>query len=105
MVIRAVAVNQHGASRRNNNTKFAMYELHHNQAGDYKAISVMDTGVILLVTAVAVGGVKLAYAGMVGKAKMLVGAGVVRGINKVASGLMVAVGSFVIAKVCSALVG
>lgn len=65
---------------------------------DLAAISMVDTLVIVLIATVAVGGVKLVYAYMANRASLLVNAGAQRLLNRVAGGVMIAVGLLLIVK-------
>lgn len=61
-------------------------------------ISYLDTAIIVAIAIVAVGGVKLGYAIMADRARLLINSRVRTGMNAVASGVMVAVGVFLIFK-------
>lgn len=66
---------------------------------DLSRISLLDTGIIVAIAAVAVGGVKIVYAYMADRAGSLVNAKVHRAMNMLAGSVMIAVGTFLIAKV------
>ncbi|NJO79403.1 MAG: LysE family translocator [Cyanobacteria bacterium RM1_2_2] len=65
---------------------------------DLTQISYFDTGIIIAITIVAVGGVKLGYAFMADKARLLIGSKIRKGMNVAAGCAMIAVGIFLIAK-------
>ncbi len=65
---------------------------------DLATIGAIDVVWILLITLVAVGGVKLLYAYAAGRAGQVFGAGVSRLLNRVAAVIMASVGCFLIAR-------
>lgn len=65
---------------------------------DISTISYLDTGVIIAITIVAVGGVKLGYALMANKAKVLLRPKLRKGLNTIAGCLMIAIGIVLIIK-------
>lgn len=65
---------------------------------DISKISFSDTLIIVLITIVAVGGVKLSYAFFANKVRLLIHSRVRQGLNTVAGCVMVAVGVFLIIK-------
>lgn len=65
---------------------------------DLSAISWPDAGIILTITIVAVGGVKLGYAYMAGRAGLLISSEVNRGINLIAGSALIVVGMFLMVK-------
>lgn len=65
---------------------------------DLSAVTWIDAGIVIAITVAAVGGVKLAYAYMAGRVAVLASTGIRRGINRVAGGILMAVGVFLIAK-------
>lgn len=65
---------------------------------DLSTVTWIDVGIVLAITVVAVGGVKVAYAYTADRAAVLVSAGVRRGINRVAGGILMAVGIFLMVK-------
>ncbi|MCU0536810.1 MAG: LysE family translocator [Hydrococcus sp. Prado102] len=66
---------------------------------DLSKISYLDTLIILAITTVAVGGVKLAYAFMADRVRLLIGSKINKVINTVAGCVTIAVGLFLIIKV------
>jgi threonine/homoserine/homoserine lactone efflux protein len=65
---------------------------------DLSAISLIDTCIIITITIVAVGGVKLAYAFTASRARLYTEAGSYRVINITAGSVLLAVGLFLITK-------
>lgn len=65
---------------------------------DITQISYFDTGIILAITTVAVGGVKLGYAFMADRARLLINSKTKQRINRVAGCVMIAVGIFLAIK-------
>ena len=65
---------------------------------DLSQISYLDTLIIVAITIVSVGGVKLGYAFMADKARLLINANVRKGMNLVAGGVMIAIGVFLVIK-------
>jgi threonine/homoserine/homoserine lactone efflux protein len=65
---------------------------------DLSKISYADTSIIMAITIVAVGGVKLGYALMADRARLLLSSRVGKVINIVAGCVMIAVGIFLVAK-------
>lgn len=65
---------------------------------DLRALTVLDALIVIAIAAVAVGGVKLAYAYAASRAGALIGAKVGRTLNIVAACMMIAVGVAVIAR-------
>jgi threonine/homoserine/homoserine lactone efflux protein len=65
---------------------------------DLSKISYIDTIIIIAITIVSVGGVKLGYAFMANKARLLISAKIRKGINIAAGSVMTAVGVFLIVK-------
>jgi len=65
---------------------------------DLSQISYLDTIIIIAITIVAVGGVKLGYAFMADQARLLISSRIRKGINMMAGGIMIAVGVFLILK-------
>lgn len=65
---------------------------------DLSAMTLLDTLAVVLIATVAVGGVKLVYAYMAGRAGMLVNTGTRQLLNRLAGGVMIAVGVLLIAK-------
>lgn len=63
---------------------------------DMSTISWLDAGIIVAITVVSVGGVKLGYAYMADRAGALAGSGFGRGMNRVAGSIVIAVGMFLI---------
>jgi threonine/homoserine/homoserine lactone efflux protein len=59
---------------------------------DLAALSAGDVAAIALITVLAVGGVKLAYAYVAGRARALLGGGVADALSAVAAGVMIAAG-------------
>ncbi|MEW6167737.1 MAG: LysE family transporter [Pseudomonadota bacterium] len=60
---------------------------------DLAALSAGDVAAIALITILAVGGVKLAYAYVAGRARTLLGGGVADALSAVAAGVMIAAGA------------
>ncbi|MEQ9668139.1 LysE family translocator [Coleofasciculus sp. G2-EDA-02] len=65
---------------------------------DLSQISYLDTIIIIAITTVAVGGVKLGYAFMADKARLLISYRIRKGINMIAGFIMIAVGVFLMIK-------
>lgn len=65
---------------------------------DLSQISYFDTSIIIAITIVAVGGVKLGYAFMADRARLLVSSKIRKGINITAGCVMIAVGIYLIIK-------
>lgn len=65
---------------------------------DLSQVSYVDTLIIMAITVVAVGGVKLGYAFMADRARVLVSPKIRKGINTVAGCVMIAVGVFLLVK-------
>lgn len=65
---------------------------------DISNISYWDTGIIMAITIVAVGGVKLVYAFLADRARLLISSNMTNRMNTVAGCIMVAVGVFLISK-------
>lgn len=65
---------------------------------DLSTVSYLDAGIVIAVTIVAVGGVKLGYAFMANRARLLIGSRVRKGMNTVAGVVMIAVGLFLIVR-------
>jgi threonine/homoserine/homoserine lactone efflux protein len=65
---------------------------------DISKVSYFDTGIIIAITTVAVGGVKLGYAFMADRARLFVNSKVRKGINIAAGCVTIAVGVFLILK-------
>lgn len=65
---------------------------------DLSALTWIDAVIVIAITVVAVGGVKIVYAYMAGRAALLVTDGIRRGINRVAGGVLTAVGLFLVMK-------
>ena len=65
---------------------------------DLSQISYLDTIIIIAITIVAVGGVKLGYAFMADKARLLISSKIRKGINMIAGFIMIAVGVFLMIK-------
>jgi threonine/homoserine/homoserine lactone efflux protein len=66
---------------------------------DISKISYFDTGLIIGITTVAVGGVKLGYAFMADKARLLISSPIRKGMNMAAGCVMISVGVFLVTKV------
>ncbi|MBD2016626.1 LysE family translocator [Microcoleus sp. FACHB-53] len=66
---------------------------------DISKISYFDTGLIIAITTVAVGGVKLGYAFMADKARLLISSPIRKGMNMAAGCVMISVGVFLVTKV------
>jgi threonine/homoserine/homoserine lactone efflux protein len=65
---------------------------------DISKISYFDTIIIIVITTVAVGGVKLGYAFMADRARLLISSQTRKGINIAAGCVMIAVGVFLVIK-------
>ncbi|AFZ35301.1 Lysine exporter protein (LYSE/YGGA) [Stanieria cyanosphaera PCC 7437] len=65
---------------------------------DLSQVSYFDTGIIIGITIVAVGGVKLGYAFMADRARLLISSKTRKIMNLVAGSVMIAVGLFLITK-------
>lgn len=65
---------------------------------DISKISYFDTLVIITITILSVGGVKLGYAFLADRAKLLISSKIRKGINTAAGCVMIAVGMFLITK-------
>ncbi|HEY9710372.1 MAG TPA: LysE family translocator [Oculatellaceae cyanobacterium] len=65
---------------------------------DLSKVSYFDTSIIIAITIVAVGGVKLGYAFMADKARLLISSKIRKGLNIAAGCVMIAVGVFLITK-------
>jgi threonine/homoserine/homoserine lactone efflux protein len=65
---------------------------------DISKISYFDTGIIIAITTVAVGGVKLGYAFMADRARLLISAKLTKSINTIAGSLMIGVGILLLTK-------
>jgi threonine/homoserine/homoserine lactone efflux protein len=65
---------------------------------DLSKISYLDTIIVIVITIVAVGGVKLVYAFMGDRARALIGSKTRKGINITAGCVMIAVGMFLVIK-------
>jgi len=65
---------------------------------DLSKISYFDTGIIIAITTVAVGGVKLGYAFMADRARLLISSRIRKGMNIAAGCVMIAVGVFLVTK-------
>jgi threonine/homoserine/homoserine lactone efflux protein len=65
---------------------------------DLSKISYFDTGIIIAITTVAVGGVKLGYAFMADRARLLISSKIRKGMNIAAGCVMIAVGVFLVTK-------
>jgi threonine/homoserine/homoserine lactone efflux protein len=65
---------------------------------DITKISPIDTGIIMVIAIVAVGGVKLMYALMASRARVLIGAHISKRLNLLAGWIMMAVGIFLLLK-------
>lgn len=63
---------------------------------DLRAVSLFDTSIILLITVIAVGGVKLAYAFLASSAKQVINTRSHKTINFIAGSIMIAVGVYII---------
>ena len=61
-------------------------------------VTAPDVVVIAIVAALSVGGVKLLYAAAASRARILLGTRVAHGMNRVAAGVMIAVGLFLLTK-------
>ncbi|MFB2895878.1 LysE family translocator [Aerosakkonemataceae cyanobacterium BLCC-F50] len=65
---------------------------------DLSKVSWFDTGVIIAIATLAVGGVKLSYAFMANKARLLISSKITKVLNIIAGCVMIAVGVFLIIK-------
>jgi threonine/homoserine/homoserine lactone efflux protein len=65
---------------------------------DVSQISYFDTGIIIVITMVAVGGVKLGYALMADRARLLISSKIRKRINRLAGCVMIFVGLFLLTK-------
>jgi threonine/homoserine/homoserine lactone efflux protein len=65
---------------------------------DLSQVSYVDTIIILAITVVAVGGVKLAYAFMADRARLLISSKIRQGMNTAAGCVMITVGVFLLIK-------
>jgi threonine/homoserine/homoserine lactone efflux protein len=65
---------------------------------DVSQISYFDTGIIIAITVLAVGGVKLAYAFMADRARVFINFRIRKSMNVIAGCIMIAVGIFLITK-------
>lgn len=65
---------------------------------DLSRVSWWDTGVIIAIATVAVGGVKLGYALVANRARLLISGKITKGLNIAAGCVMIAVGMFLIIK-------
>lgn len=65
---------------------------------DLSQVSWWDTGVIIAIATVAVGGVKLGYALVANRARLLISGKITKGLNIAAGCVMIAVGMFLIIK-------
>ncbi|MBD2259435.1 LysE family translocator [Pseudanabaena sp. FACHB-2040] len=65
---------------------------------DISEVSYFDTAIIIAIAAVAVGGVKLGYAFMADRARLLISSRIRKGMNLVAGCVMIAVGVLLITK-------
>jgi threonine/homoserine/homoserine lactone efflux protein len=61
---------------------------------DLTALTMIDAGLIILITVVAVGGVKLGYACIGGRAGMPVSGGAFRVVNRIAGMMLIAIGLY-----------
>jgi threonine/homoserine/homoserine lactone efflux protein len=61
---------------------------------DLAALTVIDAGIIMLITVVAVGGVKLGYACIGDRAAMLASCGAFRIVNRIAGTVLIAIGLY-----------
>jgi threonine/homoserine/homoserine lactone efflux protein len=65
---------------------------------DISKISYFDTAIVIAIATVAVGSVKLIYASMANRARLLIRSKISRGINIAAGCVMIAVGAFLVIK-------
>ncbi|WP_228061396.1 LysE family translocator [[Phormidium] sp. LEGE 05292] len=65
---------------------------------DLSQVSWFDTGIIIAIAILAVGGVKLGYAFMANRARLLISSKITKGLNIAAGCVMIAVGVFLITK-------
>lgn len=65
---------------------------------DLAQVTWFDTGIIIAIATVAVGGVKLGYAFMANKARLMISSNLTKGLNIVAGCVIIAVGVFLIIK-------
>lgn len=65
---------------------------------DISEISYFDTGIIIAITTVAVGGVKLGYAFIADRARLIISSKIRKGMNIAAGCVMIAVGVFLLMK-------
>lgn len=65
---------------------------------DLSQVSWVDTGIIIAIATLAVGGVKLGYAFMANRARLLISSKITKGLNIAAGCVMIAVGVFLIIK-------
>lgn len=65
---------------------------------DLSQVTFLDTGIIIAIATAAVGGVKLGYAFMANKARLMISSQIARGLNITAGCVMIAVGVFLIIK-------
>jgi threonine/homoserine/homoserine lactone efflux protein len=65
---------------------------------DLSKISYFDTSIIIAITIVAVGGVKLGYAFVADRARLLITSKITKGINITAGCVMISVGVFLVTK-------
>lgn len=65
---------------------------------DLSQVSWLDTGIIIAIATVAVGGVKLGYAFMANKARLMISSNITKGLNIAAGCVTIAVGIFLIIK-------
>jgi threonine/homoserine/homoserine lactone efflux protein len=65
---------------------------------DLSKISYFDTSIIIAITIVAVGGVKLGYAFVADRARLLISSKITKGINIAAGCVMISVGLFLVTK-------
>ncbi|NES98625.1 MAG: LysE family transporter, partial [Desertifilum sp. SIO1I2] len=65
---------------------------------DLSQITYLDTAIVIAIAATAVGGVKLSYAFMANKARVLMSANIRKGLNQVAGCITLAVGVFLLVK-------
>lgn len=65
---------------------------------DMAQVSYLDTAIIVAITVIAVGGVKLGYAFLANKARLLISSKIKTGMNLTAGCIMIAVGVFLLMK-------
>lgn len=65
---------------------------------DLSKITGIDLAIIVAITIISVGGVKLGYAYLAGRAGLLLGAGASRLLNRAAAGIMIAAGVYLLLK-------